>query len=80
MPLNKWVKLQAYVDWNAADGAVKVWQDDGLAIDAPRIDAGPSSSLEKGHFGLYAGPNLNEITLYNDDLSVETFARAASKD
>jgi len=79
MPLNRWVKLQIYVDWNGAGGAVKVWQDGALVIDAPALDIGPPSGLEKGHFGLYAGPDLNEITMYNDDLSVETVPRAVAK-
>jgi hypothetical protein len=77
VPLKKWVKLQTYVDWNGPEGALRVWQDDVLIIDASKIDIGPKSTLEKGHFGLYAGPNLNEITLYNDDLSVETISGAA---
>jgi hypothetical protein len=75
MPLKRWVKLQVYADWNGPDGAIKVWKDDDLVIDAPKRDIGPASALEKGHFGLYAGPNLNEITMYNDDLSVETVSR-----
>lgn len=78
VPLNQWVKLQVYLDWNGSDGALKVWQNDELVIDASQKDIGPKSTLEKGHFGLYSGPNLNEITLYNDDLSVETIAKSAS--
>jgi hypothetical protein len=75
LPLNQWVKLQVYIDWNGSEGTVRVWQNDELVIDAPKKDLGPKSTLEKGHFGLYSGPNLNEITLYNDDLSVETVSR-----
>jgi hypothetical protein len=75
VPFNQWVKLQVYADWNGSDGALKVWENDELVIDAPKKDIGPKSTLEKGHFGLYSGPNLNEITLYNDDLSVETVSR-----
>jgi hypothetical protein len=71
-PLNQWVKLQMYLDWNGADGAVKVWLDDRLMINAPKVNLGPKSGLEKGHFGLYCGPEVNELTMYNDDLSVET--------
>jgi hypothetical protein len=76
LPLNKWVKLQVYLDFNGPDGAVKVWQDDALIIDAPKAEVGPKSPLEKGHFGLYCGGNVHEITMYNDDLSVETLAAA----
>jgi hypothetical protein len=80
VPLNQWVKLQVYVDWNGSEGAVRVWQNDELVIDAPKKDIGPRSTLEKGHFGLYSGPNLNEITLYNDDLKVERVPRATFRD
>ena len=71
LPLNQWIKLQVYLDFNGADGAIKVWQDDVLIINAPKVDIGPKSTLEKGHFGLYCGGDIQEITMYNDDLSVE---------
>ena len=33
VPLNQWVKLQVYLDWNGSDGALKVWQDDDLSVE-----------------------------------------------
>ncbi|HWB19111.1 MAG TPA: hypothetical protein VG711_02340 [Phycisphaerales bacterium] len=66
MPLSQWVRTKVYINYNT--GAMHVWQN-GRKICSATFTRDVHTMCQ-WHFGLYAsGPNDN-ITLYEEDLSI----------
>lgn len=66
-PFDRWVKLDIRLRLGNP-GSVQVWQDDTLASSA--VVQGCSDRLAQAHFGLYAAPLVDSLTIWNDDLEI----------
>jgi hypothetical protein len=66
LPLRQWVRTTVYLNYHA--GEFRVWQD-----GVPQIHGTfrrNSNQICQMHWGLYASPRSNAITLFEDDMSV----------
>jgi hypothetical protein len=68
-PMRQWVKIEIYVDFDSANGYLKVRQD-GALVSHARVYC-RKKRLAQLHFGLYAPPSLSSSAVYNDDLLIQ---------
>jgi len=68
-PYKQWVRLDILIDFSAANGYAKVWQDSQL-VSYARVEGG-AGMLAQAHFGLYASAAIPSGTVYNDKLRIK---------
>lgn len=68
-PMQQWVKMEIYVDFNSENGYIKVRQD-GTLVSHARVYC-RKKRLAQAHFGLYAPPSLSSGVVFNDDLLIQ---------
>ena len=68
-PYNQWVRLDILIDFNAAKGYAKVWQNSTL-VSYAKVEGG-AGLLAQAHFGLYASAAIASGTVYNDKLRIK---------
>ena len=74
-PYREWVRLDVYIDFGAAGGYAKVWQNGDLVSHAA-VEGG-QGGLAQAHFGLYASAAISSGTIYNDRLRIMEVADEA---
>jgi hypothetical protein len=67
-PMQTWVEIEIYVDFDPIHGQTVVWQDGQLVSAAP-VTTG-NGKLEQAHFGMYANAVMDAGVVYNDDLTI----------
>jgi hypothetical protein len=75
-PLRRWVRFTTYVQFDGSNGFAQVWQDGVPMLRArlPQLGHAPGTSLERAHWGMYAGGNTNQGVQYNDDIRICTLS------
>ncbi|MEK6727013.1 MAG: polysaccharide lyase [Deltaproteobacteria bacterium] len=64
-----WVRLDIYIDFSAAGGYAKLWQN-GVLVSHAMVEGG-EGGLAQAHFGLYASAAIPSGTIYNDKLRIK---------
>jgi hypothetical protein len=72
-PRDMWFCVRLHVVISASDGAIEVWVDDELAIEASGIDTLAAGGIEKIAFGItWSLPDEPPCLVYVDDVIVDT--------
>jgi hypothetical protein len=74
-PYRTWTRIDMLIDFDAASGYAKLWQNGDLVSEA--AVRGGAGQLEQAHFGLYAAAALAAGTVYNDKLRIKEVADEA---
>jgi hypothetical protein len=67
-PYRQWVRFDVFIDFDAANGYAKLWQN-GRLVSSARVEGG-AGGIAQAHFGLYASAAVPSGTVYNDRLRI----------
>jgi len=68
-PLRQWVHMTAYIDYQGAEGYIRVWQD-GAAVLEGTYTTVAGTSLQRSHWGWYSSGSITQGVQYNDEVQI----------